>query len=783
MWVMLPIVGGAAIAKRITKNNNNSSKNTTSSNDESIQKFENHEDVFSKHSKNNNNDNDNNDMDEYNYDDYDDDYDYDDRFVDNNNNNNNNNNSNSNNTKHKMLSFLKSPHRQQRQQQKASIEQFLPSINVEQMLEKLKQEKFQLECELGMMNATLEEEAMRADALEEDLNNTRVTLQAVIERDSLDEAARANEKLRATREELILMNETLEEEFKKNDELKSDLQRVQKTLDEVVKREIQTVRENEDLLRRSKFEINEELMISNEKMERLERERFKFERQCESYEKRIEMAKMEFEETLKKYSEANKHNIEKIEGEHKVVVGQLKQELKETKDDLRESLIVIDELQREEANKNKNNENNNISKSSAAAGAGDKSFDKLIALQQERESEHALEVADLAESLEEKDDEIKALINEISVSRSREESLREKVVSLSSEKVKRVSAVVARSPRGKEEATDSFDDFSIDEEVLKAESSKVAYSTSKAESSVSPRKRFGGLFGGGGRNNNINKAETQNRSPLSEFAKDASETLLSPPISTATPPTPPNFAGTSGNSSSKRLNVKPSEMRAMQQQVQELVAKVDGATTPLGISKALKELEELQIKLASLDFAIESPTEDDGRFGENTPRNIISYDQRSTPTTTTSTSGFTVNMSPSPPRSTRRENKNETPPQQSLANAYGGEENQLQLEQTASFSTPGPSSINYSSNNDNSLPAPWLSKSPSGRTKQLKKCTSCQIGFPESDKQFCAHCLTPPNKRGSHENSTTPPVEAVEKKKKKLMSMSIFKKSPVKSTS
>ena len=80
-----------------------------------------------------------------------------------------------------------------------------------------------------------------------------------------------------------------------------------------MKRETATVRENEDLLRRSKFEINEELMIQNRKIETLEKEKERLEGMCETYETRIEKAKVEFEETLKKYSEANKVNLKKIE--------------------------------------------------------------------------------------------------------------------------------------------------------------------------------------------------------------------------------------------------------------------------------------------------------------------------------------------------------------------------------------------------------------------------------------------------------------------------------------
>ena len=87
-----------------------------------------------------------------------------------------------------------------------SINQFLPSINVEEMISTLKKEKFALECELGMMSATLEEETLRADALEEDLNNTRQTLQAVVERDTLSETRKLQDKLALAQDELILLN-------------------------------------------------------------------------------------------------------------------------------------------------------------------------------------------------------------------------------------------------------------------------------------------------------------------------------------------------------------------------------------------------------------------------------------------------------------------------------------------------------------------------------------------------------------------------------------------------
>jgi hypothetical protein len=94
-------------------------------------------------------------------------------------------------------------------------------------------------------------------------------------------------------------------------------------------------------------------------------------------------------------------------------------------------------------------------------------------------------------------------------------------------------------------------------------------------------------------------------SPLSAFAKDANEALLTPPISAMTPPTRPNV----GSSATKRTKaVLPSEMKDMQQKVQELVAKVDGATTPQGISNALRELEELQQKLSNIEFTPDSPS-------------------------------------------------------------------------------------------------------------------------------------------------------------------------------
>ena len=75
---------------------------------------------------------------------------------------------------------------------------------MEEILSTLKKENFALECELGMMSATLEEETLRADALEEDLD-TRQTLQAVVERDTLSETGRLQDKLALAKDELILL--------------------------------------------------------------------------------------------------------------------------------------------------------------------------------------------------------------------------------------------------------------------------------------------------------------------------------------------------------------------------------------------------------------------------------------------------------------------------------------------------------------------------------------------------------------------------------------------------
>ena len=81
-----------------------------------------------------------------------------------------------------------------------------------------------------------------------------------------------------------------------------------------------------------------------------------------------------------------------------------------------------------------------------------------------------------------------------------------------------------------------------------------------------------------------------------------------------------------------------------------------------------------------------------------------------------------------------------------------------------------------STTKERTLAEPWLGKSPTSKIKPLKKCIACQTGFPEPGKQFCMHCLTPPNKRGINQanNATTPPKEALEKKKKKMSALKMF---------
>ena len=638
-----------------------------------------------------------------------------------------------------------------------SINQFLPSINVEEMISTLKKEKFALECELGMMSATLEEETLRADALEEDLNNTRQTLQAVVERDTLSETRKLQDKLALAQDELILLNATVEEEFKKNDELREELKSVQNTLEEVVKRETATVRENEDLLRRSKFEINEELMIQNRKIETLEKEKERLEGMCETYETRIEKAKVEFEETLKKYSEANKVNLKKIEEEKRKELDRMSKDCEATKSELSTSLQVIDGYRKE--------------LELVYADTGGDGSTNTTSNDKDREAEQALYISNLVETIDQKEYEIRMLFKEVDASNRREESLREKVDILSAEKVHQQQ----RRP-GERRAEDSFDDLSstIDEEMLKTESSKIVNSSPKVSPSVvensnaSPTRRFG-LFG---RNNDSNNSNNNNKknlsggdrvgsniasSPLSAFAKDANEALLTPPISATTPPTPQNV----GNSVTKRTNVLPSEMKEMQQKVQELVAKVDGATTPQGITNALRELEELQQKLSGIEFTTDSPS----------PLSSSTKDEMmATPPSTTS---FNVNMSPSPPRSTRKSN---------------GKQQHIRSMDDANKSanvTPAPvvaaerspvSSSSKPSTKETTLVEPWLGKSPTGKIEPLKKCTACRTGFPEPGKQFCIHCLTPPNKRGIDHgnNTTTPPPEALEKKKKKMNMLKMF---------
>ena len=239
MWVMLPIVGGAAIAKKITTTSANANSNARAS-------F-NFEDDFEEEGEGGGGE--------------DDDFENVKKTIQTTTNDNNDDDDDN-----KRRGRQQKPRVERLGEKKSSIEQLLPSINVEEILSTLKKENFALECELGMMSATLEEETLRADALEEDLNDTRQTLQAVVERDTLSETGRLQDKLALAQDELILLSATAEEEFKKNDELREELKRVQNTLDEVVKREMATVRENEDLLRRSKFEINEELMIQNRKI-------------------------------------------------------------------------------------------------------------------------------------------------------------------------------------------------------------------------------------------------------------------------------------------------------------------------------------------------------------------------------------------------------------------------------------------------------------------------------------------------------------------------------------
>ncbi len=671
---------------------------------------------------------------------------------------------NDNNNDNKRRGRQQKPRVERLGEKKSSIEQLLPSINVEEILSTLKKENFALECELGMMSATLEEETLRADALEEDLNDTRQTLQAVVERDTLSETGRLQDKLALAQDELILLSATAEEEFKKNDELREELKRVQNTLDEVVKREMATVRENEDLLRRSKFEINEELMIQNRKIETLAQAKEQLEGKCATYETRIEKAKIEFEETLKKYSEANRINVEKIQKGKEKELDAMGKELEETKAELLRSLNVIDEL-REEL----------VITARAVAERGGGGSTNTTADDRDRESEHALYVANLAETIDEKEDEIQSLLMEISTSKRREESLREKVVSLSAEKVQR------QQRGGHARMEDSFDDLSstIDEEMLKTESYKVANSASKASPSGSggspTTRRFGGLFGRNNNNNNNNNNNSTSRnnkkmsgsddrvgsrnvspSPLSAFAKDANEALLTPPISAMTPPTPPNV----GSSATKRTKaVLPSEMKDMQQKVQELVAKVDGATTPQGISNALRELEELQQKLSNIEFTPDSPSP----LSSSTKGDVMMV----TPPPTTS---FSVNMSPSPPRSTR---KSDGKQQQKHQNRSVDDRDENTHVVSASVAADPSSS---STNKETTLAEPWLGKSPTGKIKPLKKCTACQTGFPEPGKQFCMHCLTPPNRRGINEgnNTTTPPKEALEKKKKKMKVMKMF---------
>ena len=200
-------------------------------------------------------------------------------------------------------------------------------------------------------------------------------------------------------------------------------------------------------------------MIQNRKIETLAQAKEQLEGKCATYETRIEKAKIEFEETLKKYSEANRINVEKIQKGKEKELDAMGKELEETKAELLRSLNVIDELREELV----------ITARAVAERRGGGSTN-TTADDRDRESEHALYVANLAETIDEKEDEIQSLLMEISTSKRREESLREKVVSLSAEKVQR------QQRGGHARMEDSFDDLSstIDEEMLKTESYKVA---------------------------------------------------------------------------------------------------------------------------------------------------------------------------------------------------------------------------------------------------------------------------------------------------------------------
>ena len=140
---MLPIVGGAAIAKKITrssaKTNSNVVRTTSFTNKGGRRK----DDDFEEEEGGGGEDDDENIIE---------------KTIQ----------TTTNNNKERRGGRQQKPRVERLGEKKPSIEQLLPSINVEEILSTLKKENFALECELGMMSATLEEETLRADALEED---------------------------------------------------------------------------------------------------------------------------------------------------------------------------------------------------------------------------------------------------------------------------------------------------------------------------------------------------------------------------------------------------------------------------------------------------------------------------------------------------------------------------------------------------------------------------------------------------------------------------------------
>ena len=344
-------------------------------------------------------------------------------------------------------------------------------------------------------------------------------------------------------------------------------------------------------------------MIQNRKIETLEKEKERLEGMCETYETRIEKAKVEFEETLKKYSEANKVNLKKIEEEKRKELDRMSKDCEATKSELSTSLQVIDGYRKE--------------LELVYADTGGDGSTNTTSNDKDREAEQALYISNSSiQTIDQKEYEIRMLFKEVDASNRREESLREKVDILSAEKV-----LQQQRRRGERRAEDSFDDLSstIDEEMLKTESSKIVNSSPKVSpsevenSNASPTRRFG-LFG---RNNDSNNSNNNNKknssggdrvgsniasSPLSRVCQGCERGTPYAANLSNNPPTPQNV----GSSVTKRTNVLPSEMKEMQQKVQELIAKVDGATTPQGITNALRELEELQQKLSGIEFTTDS---------------------------------------------------------------------------------------------------------------------------------------------------------------------------------